>query len=87
MYGILRRNATTNEFNMEGSPIWLDYIRNDHTKNFVPFLYEKQVHLIPSFHPLVILRVEKPTDDGLGPVTIVYHQHRSYDTMSVHRTT
>ena len=53
MYGIIRRNKTSNEFHMEGFPIWIDYIRNDHTKNFVPFLYKEQVHLIPSFHPLV----------------------------------
>ena len=78
MYGILRRNASNNEY-IAGPPVWIDYERHLHTKNFVPFLYNDSVHLIPSFHPMVIIRLEAATDDGLNPVTLVHHQFNQPD--------
>jgi hypothetical protein len=75
MYAILRRNASCNEYNIPSRPIWVDYKRNLHNKNFVPFIYNSSIHLIPSFNPMVVIRLEGDHQvgsdhvDGLAPVT------------------
>jgi hypothetical protein len=58
MYAILKRNTSYNEYNIPSRPIWIDYKRHIHNKNFVPLLYNNSIHLIPSFHPMVVIRLE-----------------------------
>jgi hypothetical protein len=58
MYAILKRNTSSNEYNIPSRLIWIDYKRHLHNKNFVPFLYNNSFHLIPSFRPMVVIRPE-----------------------------
>lgn len=69
MYAILRRNTSSNEYNIPSRPIWIDYKRHLHNKNFVPFLYNNSIHLIPSFHPMVVIRLEGDPVGDLAQVT------------------
>ena len=59
MYGIMELNETSLqwELGLGNAVVWLDYQRQSHIKNLVPFLYNNTVHLIPSFFPLIVLQV------------------------------
>ena len=78
MFGFLNLNKSTNTF-YPSRPYWLDYNRDIHAKNFIPFVYNNRVHLIPSFYPMIVLRLETPTEDGHGPVTVVRNEHFAID--------
>jgi hypothetical protein len=88
MYAILRRNASCNEYNIPSRPVWVDYKRNLHNKKIVPFIYNNSVHLIPSFNPMVVIRLKGDHQlgsdhvDGLAPVIYIIDHANNHTSES-----
>eukprot|EP00596_Hydrurales_sp_CCMP1899_P002138 CAMPEP_0119047136 /NCGR_PEP_ID=MMETSP1177-20130426/51145_1 /TAXON_ID=2985 /ORGANISM="Ochromonas sp, Strain CCMP1899" /LENGTH=481 /DNA_ID=CAMNT_0007021279 /DNA_START=290 /DNA_END=1735 /DNA_ORIENTATION=+ len=74
MYAIMSRNSSNNQYNIPSSPIWIDYKKTEHNKNFIPFLHNNTIYLIPSFYPMVVLRLEMAFN-ALSPVTQISGSH------------
>ena len=71
IYVILTFNRSNGWFAV-GSPKWIDYGRDVHSKNFVPLVFANSVYLLPSIDPLVVLRLHPNDVDNVGTVTVVH---------------
>jgi hypothetical protein len=70
MFGFLTLNKSAQTFDASRA-YWLDHDREVHAKNFIPFLYNDHIHLISSFSPMIVLRLDTQTEGGHGLVTVV----------------
>jgi hypothetical protein len=71
LYGIATMDTESKQFTFS-DPVWINYGRETHQKNYVPFLYNDTVHLIPSINPLVVMTIDHVDEEMNGIPNIIH---------------